>query len=129
MSGSILLSEKHGVNPAVPICFFCGKEKNEIILAGKMSGDKEAPRNCVWNMDPCEACEEYMKQGVILISVKEEDSADSPHRTGGWIVVKDSCIAGLIENEEAREGILKRRMAFVPDIIWDEVGFPRTIES
>lgn len=33
MSG-IKLSPKYGVNPTIPVCFWCGKEKNEIALMG-----------------------------------------------------------------------------------------------
>lgn len=42
---SIKLSPKHGVNPTIPVCFFCGKPKNEIALMGRMGGkeDIEAP--------------------------------------------------------------------------------------
>ena len=59
MSDSIRLSEKHGVNPAIPLCFFCLKPKNEIIIAGKMRGeysDREAPQHAVWDMRPCDEC-------------------------------------------------------------------------
>lgn len=46
---SIKISPKHGVNPTIPVCFFCGKPKNEIALMGRMGGkeDIEAPRNLV----------------------------------------------------------------------------------
>lgn len=42
---SIKISPKHGVNPTIPVCFFCGKPKNEIALMGRMGGkeDIEAP--------------------------------------------------------------------------------------
>jgi len=35
------LSEKHGVNPAIPLCFLCGKEKNVVLLAGRLPNDEE----------------------------------------------------------------------------------------
>ena len=44
MKDGIRLSPKHGVNPAVPLCFLCGQAKNEIVLAGRLPGDVEAPR-------------------------------------------------------------------------------------
>lgn len=43
MSNSIRLSPKHGLNPSISVCFFCGEDKNEIILPGKLEGDAEAP--------------------------------------------------------------------------------------
>ena len=35
---SILLSPKHGVNPTIPVCFWCGREKNEVALMGYLKG-------------------------------------------------------------------------------------------
>lgn len=32
---SIKVSPKYGVNPTIPVCFFCGKPKNEIALMGE----------------------------------------------------------------------------------------------
>ena len=53
---SIRLSEKHGVTPTIPVCFGCGKQKNEIALLGRLPNDAEAPMNMVLNYDPCEEC-------------------------------------------------------------------------
>jgi hypothetical protein len=68
---SIRLSEEHGVNPAIPKCFFCMKDKNELILAGRLRDDAEAPRNMVWDMGPCDECDALMSQGVLMISVAD----------------------------------------------------------
>ena len=37
----IKLSPKHGLNPTMPVCFWCGKEKNEVahILINKVEYD------------------------------------------------------------------------------------------
>ena len=40
MSG-IKISPKYGVNPTIPVCFWCGKQKNEIALMGHMKDDIE----------------------------------------------------------------------------------------
>ena len=32
---NIKISPKHGLNPLIPKCFFCGKEKNEIAILGR----------------------------------------------------------------------------------------------
>lgn len=89
MSKGIRLSEKHGVNPSMSICFFCGKEKNEIVLPGKLKGDKEAPRQGVWNYEPCESCKKYMKEGVLVAVVKDGSDPKNPYRTGRMLVIKD----------------------------------------
>jgi hypothetical protein len=72
MSGSIKLSEKHGVNPSIEQCFVCMKDVG-VVLFGKVKGDQEAPRRVCFgpNSEPCDECKGYMKQGVILISVRE----------------------------------------------------------
>ena len=58
MSKDIKISPKYGVNPTIPVCFFCGEPKNEIALMGKMKGDIEAPKNMVLDYEPCEHCKE-----------------------------------------------------------------------
>lgn len=77
MSG-IRLSEKHGVNPTIPVCFFCGEPKNEVALLGKIGGiaDLEAPMHCVLDYEPCEECAKKMKQGVTLIEVSDRQPSD-----------------------------------------------------
>ena len=65
---SIRLSEKHGVNPSIEICFFCKKAKG-IILFGKLKDDTEAPREVLINYEPCDKCKEKFKKGVTVIEV------------------------------------------------------------
>lgn len=69
---SIRLSPKYGLNPAIPVCFYCNEAKNEILLPGRMKDDMEAPHNVVWDRRPCDKCEDLMKQGVILVSVRDD---------------------------------------------------------
>ena len=68
---SIRLSPKHGVNPAIPKCFYCNEDKNELILTGRIKDDVESPKNVIWDMHPCDRCAEFMQQGVILISTMD----------------------------------------------------------
>lgn len=119
---NIKVSQKYGVNPAIPICFFCNEPKNEIILAGRLPGDEEAPKNVVWDMEPCDKCKGYMEQGVLLISVKNGEKGNNPYRTGGWVVVKDEAVANIFGKDTAA---LKYRMAFIEDEAWDKIGLPR----
>lgn len=53
MSKSILLSPKHGVNPSVGICAFCGHDK-EVLLMGKLKNDAEAPSSVISDYQPCD---------------------------------------------------------------------------
>ncbi len=118
---SIKLSPKHGVNPAIPVCFYCGEDKNMLILAGRLPGDAEAPHRAVWDKEPCDKCQEHMKQGIILISVKEGSDHDNPYRTGGWVVIKEEAFDRIF-GAEYRE---KTRVCFVNDRSWDMIGLPR----
>lgn len=68
MSG-IRLSKKHGVNPTLGVCFYCGEDSGEIALLGKLKNDAEAPRRMALNYIPCKKCEEHMNSGVTLIEV------------------------------------------------------------
>ena len=94
---SIRLSEKHGVNPTMCQCFFCGEVKH-IALMGRLKNDAEAPMSCIMDYEPCEKCQENMKMGVTLIEVSETQPRDNrPPLTaqgnqkvyplGGWCVI------------------------------------------
>ena len=126
--GDIRLSPKYGLNPAIPICYFCGENKNEIIIPGKLKGDIEAPKACVWNMNPCDKCEGYMKKGILCMSVDPEKSKQdtrNPYRTGGWVVVKEEVIPRFITDEKLVTQIMKARFVFIEDEVWDKIGLPR----
>ena len=121
---SIKLSPKHGLNCAIPHCFFCGKAKNEILLPGRLPGDAEAPKGAVWDKEPCQECAGYMKHGIILISVKDSDQdRENPYRTGGWCVVKEEFITRNVCPETAKE-ILLKRLCFIEDKVWNAMGLP-----
>jgi len=123
---SIRISEKHGVNPSLSQCFFCMGDKNELMLLGRLPGDVEAPRKAVYNHEPCDQCAKMMTMGVILISARDGEQGNNPYRTGGWVVVKDEFITRNVTPPEHAERILKARMAFLPDAVWDALGLPRT---
>ena len=47
-NAGIKLSPKHGLNPTIPVCFWCGEERNEVALLGHIGDgrkheDFEAP--------------------------------------------------------------------------------------
>jgi hypothetical protein len=123
---SIRVSQKYGVNPAIPVCFFCNEKKNEIMLAGRLKGDVEAPKDAVWDRRPCDKCIDYMKEGIILISVRDgEQGNDNPYRTGGWCVVREEMIGRISNSPAFTDRVLKMRMAFMEDAVWEKIGLPR----
>ena len=77
MSDKIRLSQKHGVNPSLDTCFFCGEPKG-IALFGKLKGDAEAPRSVLLNYEPCEKCKAVMAQGTTVISVSITNNGNIP---------------------------------------------------
>ena len=109
----IRLSEKYGVNPTIPICFWCGKEKNEIALMGKIGKgqeDIEAPKHMVLDYNPCEKCEKLMAKGVTLMEVSQ--SPNNPNQppiqeglypTGSWSVIRRKAAIELFGEEIAKQ--------------------------
>lgn len=86
MSGNIKISPKHGLNPCILVCAFCGKEKDEIAIMGRLKGDAKAPRHAVVNYEPCDKCLENWSKGVVLIRVTKtapiEDMVPCAERDG-----------------------------------------------
>lgn len=93
MSKNIKLSEKHGVNPSMDCCFYCG-EVIGIALMGKLKDDVEAPRQCYTSLEPCDKCKEKYKDYVL--GVEKERDSDTP--TGRWMAIRKEAIV-----EEMRE--------------------------
>lgn len=96
MSKGIEVSPKHGVNPTIPVCFWCGQDKGEIALLGRVrekdhngravrGSDLEAPMKMVLDYEPCDCCKEQFRQGVQLI----ECSTSAPD--GRPPLSKDEC--------------------------------------
>lgn len=118
------LHKKYGVNPTLPVCFICGKEKGEIVLLGN-SIKEEAPMKMCLDKEPCNQCKEYMKQGIILVGVKDNTDQANPYRTGQFYVVTEDFINKIME-DPMRADILTKRICFVEETILDKLGFNST---
>lgn len=97
MSG-IKISPKHGLNPTIPVCFWCGKQKNEIALMGRMTGDIEAPKNMVLDYVPCEECQSHMAMGVAVLEASDHPNTEGQppmqkgvYPTSRFVVVTTEC--------------------------------------
>ena len=115
MANSITLSKEHGVNPTIPVCFFCGEPRNEVALLGKLKDDKEASMYSIIDYEPCESCKEKMSYGVTLIGVVDKQPEDNRppvkasnlendlYPTGSWcvITVDDFCEIFEVEDKES----------------------------
>jgi len=130
----VRVHKKYGLNPTMSNCFFCGEAKDIWLIgartgrfkeAGLASSDGEMNREIgVVDTEPCQKCQEYMKQGVILISVRDGEGGKNPYRTGGWCVVKECVIKEAFSPPELIENILEARMSFVCDTAWGRLGLP-----
>lgn len=96
----IRLSKKYGLNPTIPICFWCGKERNEIALLGHIGDgrkgeDIEAPKNMFIDYEPCDICSQNMRLGVSVIEADtvpafegQPEIQKGTYPTGRWCVIK-----------------------------------------
>ena len=104
------------------LCFYC-QEPKSVLLDRRLK--KTLPYGAVYNHEPCDACQDWMAQGIILISVVTGARGDNPIRTGGWVVVKDDVITRLVNDPALVAHILTQRWAYMPDDAWDRIGLPR----
>ena len=108
----ILLSPKHGLNPSMQLCFYCGECKG-IALMGKLKDDKEAPRECVTDLEPCDKCKEKYKEYSLII---EKDTCDDSLPTGRWFAIK-------------KEALIDENLRKHPILFMDILTFNSVIEN
>lgn len=114
---SIRVSEKHGVNPSMPVCCYCGGDTGEIALLGRLPGDVEAPRKCIVSADPCDKCREDWKKGIALIEAVKFHGKFPPDDTvaitntsavtGRVLVVSTEFVQRVLSPGDLSEGIVK----------------------
>lgn len=129
MSNNIKLSPKHGVNPTMGVCFFCGEHTGEIGLLGKIKGDAEAPKESVLSYEPCDNCKALMEQGITLIAVREDTDGRPPiasdengtyYPTGDFMVLTEHGVNACF-TEDAAKSLLKSRKGFVPEEVTQNI--------
>jgi hypothetical protein len=130
MVKNIKLSAEHGLNPSINVCLFCGTEKNELILPGRLKGDKKAPMKAVWDTQPCDTCRTHMKRGIMLICVDPEKTTNrkNPYRTGAMVVVTEEYVQRILDEDTAKN-LIKCRMSFVPQDVWVQLGLDKAQEA
>lgn len=140
-NAGIKLSPKHGLNPTIPVCFWCGEERNEVALLGHIGDgrkheDFEAPRHMVIDYEPCEKCRAKMALGVTLIeatskpnSVAKVEMQKGIYPTGRYVVIKREAARKMFDNIG---GIDKAFVDTELSIGWSsmvkQLGFPGFIE-
>lgn len=110
---SVKLHTNYGLNPTIPQCFWCGKDRNEVALLGA-SYKGEAPMHMIIDYEPCDTCREMMSSGIAFIEATEalgaEDRKKSLHGflpTGRWVVVRREAVEKWDLNPQIKDHVLK----------------------
>lgn len=147
---SIRLSPKYGVNPTIPVCFWCGEEKNEIALMGRISrkktsrtawgstietreNDIEAPRHCVLDYEPCEKCKENMAKGVTIFGtslhpiqedmppISQSPEGYSVYPVPKYLVLSEDGVRHIFDETTAK-ALIESRKGFAPEELVDQLS-------
>lgn len=94
---SIKFHPKYGLNPTIPICFYCGKDKDEIVALGASYKD-EAPARMLLNLEPCDKCKERFKNRTLLVECKGTEPRFE-NLTGRWAAVWTEALREDLQNK------------------------------
>lgn len=120
---------KHGLNPTIPLCPFCQKPKNEIILTGiegeifsrKKGGDGQMPLHVIMqgDFDPCDECK---KNGITIIEA-EADVAGEISVTGkSWLLKEEAFLRIFDTNHAVIKDALSKRVCFMDPTTTERLG-------
>lgn len=137
MSGSIILSPKFGVNPALTICPLCLGESNELVMLGKkprkffldhgyshseIDGDAlDASVRRVVGSSRCHKCEEITKTHIAFIKATTNSNGEVV-RSGLIIFVKEEVVKNIISHPDLLKSALASRATFVDAEAWTRIG-------
>lgn len=121
--GDIRLSEKHGVNPSLGVCFWCGQDDGTILLVGKLPGDAEAPRKMMVSYEPCPTCADQFALGIAIFECNEwgvEGQASITPKgqqpvlypTGRLVVMREAAVERIFD-DAVTEQIIRKRKAYI----------------
>jgi len=125
---SIRLSQKHGVNPSLGVCFWCGEDDGTVLLLGRLKDDAEAPRRACVSYEPCAKCAEQMAQGIQFFEATDTPNhtglppmANGAYPTGRWVVLKEEAVGKVITNEDMLARTLRYRKAAIEPGVYNAV--------
>lgn len=134
MSKGSLRIGKTGLNPTIPLCYYCGKQKNQIMLTG-LAGERWARKNgisdgmmpmCVYFEGDLEPCDECKKIGI---SIAECVSDDDRSLTNFRCVMKEEAFKRMFANAPFLEEVLKKRVMLVPREALERMGFHEILQK
>jgi hypothetical protein len=95
-------------------CYFCRNIKPLVVCLPGATDHK-----------PCEECADFMKRGVIFMSVRDGETDDkNPCRAGGFAVLTSDVACKILGTEMLVE-VLAKRYCFVEESVWGRLGLPR----
>lgn len=124
---AIRFSKKHGVNPSLEVCFWCG-EPMGVALLGKLKGDAEAPREICTGYEMCDKCKEHNKTMIHMIEASTQPLHEgqpsinpslNAYPTGRNFWIKDEALKQILK-PESFEATLKCRSALLEPDVFNE---------
>lgn len=122
---------KKGLNPTIPLCHYCGKPKNMIMLTG-LAGEKWATKNGhsdgempmhVYVEDDVEPCDECKKKGIALIEIVP---GEPPKPTGClWLVTENMIDRMLDADSDLYKFAKEHRYMYIDQQAVDAIGLTR----
>ncbi len=128
MSG-IILHKEHGLNPTMPVCAWCGKEKGEIALLGAAYKGK-APMRMIMDYEPCEECKAGMALGITFVEASPTPIAKGQmpfsggYPTGRWSVITEEAFERNFKDsldKELYDSIVKARLTLMEPEVYQQV--------
>ena len=126
---SLRLHKKHGVNPTIPICFFCEQPKGDVVLLGASYKGK-APMHMLFDYDPCETCQDKFEQGILFIEVGEKPWTEGqiplykngPYPSGRHWVLKRDAFSDMFPDSDTKTTIMQQGKALIDPDTAKEMG-------
>jgi hypothetical protein len=131
---NIRLSDNHGVNPSLGVCFWCGGDTGDILLLGRLPGDEPAPMRAVYSYLPCATCQADWQKGIVLIEAKHAAWDTRPQiqpgvwPTGRWAILTRDAAARFIR-EPLMTVVQKAGKAFVPPEVFNLIQPPEDAQA
>lgn len=106
---------------AIPKCYFCGQDKNMILMNTKLQDISKA-HGAVIDKEPCDKCSSLMEQGIMLIECTEEPKQQGaePYRTGRISVMKQEACERIFAGSKI--DFNTQRCVFMPKEVSDAIG-------
>lgn len=102
------------------LCFYCGRPKAQVLHDNPL-----APAEAALDREPCPSCAGMMRQGILLIQVRDNaESGDTVFRTGPIALVNEDLLRAAVQPPELVTRIIEARYAFIPVSAWRLAHFP-----